>query len=40
MPFQEVLYASEPLWMNGEYLNNTAAVIGIRPIPTSFLVMP
>ena len=32
--------SSSLMWMNGEYLNNTAAVIGIRPIPTSFLVMP
>lgn len=32
--------SSSLMWMNGSYLNNTAAVIGIRPIPTSFLVMP
>ena len=32
--------SSSLMWMNGEYVNNTAAVIGIRPIPTSFLVMP
>ena len=32
--------SSSLMWMNGKYLNNTAAVIGVREIPTSFLVMP
>ena len=32
--------SSSLMWMDGEYLNNTAAVIGVREIPTSFLVMP
>ena len=32
--------SSSLMWLNGDYVNNTAAVIGIRPIPTSFLVMP
>ena len=32
--------SSSLMWMNGKYLNNTAAVIGVREIPTTFLVMP
>ena len=32
--------SSSLMWMNGEYLNNKAAVIGVRPIPDTFLVMP
>ncbi len=32
--------SSSLMWLNGDYVNNKAAVIGIRPIPTSFLVMP
>ena len=32
--------SSSLMWMKGEYLNNKAAVIGVREIPTSFLVMP
>ena len=32
--------SSSLMWMNGEYLNNKAAVIGVREIPTTFLVMP
>jgi len=32
--------SSSLMWMDGEYLNNTAAVIGVREIPTAFLVMP
>ncbi len=32
--------SSSLMWMDGKYLNNTAAVIGVREIPTSFLVMP
>ena len=27
------------MWFNGEYINNSASVIGIRPIPTSFIVL-
>ncbi len=32
--------SSSMLWYEGEYLNNTASVIGIRPVPTTFLVLP
>ena len=32
--------SSSLMWTNGEYLNNKAAVIGVREIPTTFLVMP
>ena len=32
--------SSSLMWMNGEYMNNKAAVIGVREIPTSFVVMP
>ncbi len=32
--------SSSLMWMDGKYLNNTAAVIGVRPVPTTFLVMP
>lgn len=32
--------SSSLLWLNGEYVNNTAAVVGVRTIPTCFLVMP
>ena len=32
--------SSSLMWMNGEYLNNKAAVIGVREIPDAFLVMP
>ncbi|MBQ7817857.1 MAG: phosphodiester glycosidase family protein [Oscillospiraceae bacterium] len=31
--------SSSMMWYNGEYVNNSASVIGIRPIPTSFLVL-
>ena len=31
--------SSSMMWYNGEYINNSASVIGIRPIPTSFLVL-
>lgn len=31
--------SSSLLWFNGEYVNNCASVIGIRPIPTSFVVL-
>lgn len=32
--------SSAMMWYEGNYLNNTASVIGIRPVPTTFLVMP
>lgn len=32
--------SSTMLWYNGEYVNNCASVIGIRPIPTAFVVLP
>ena len=32
--------SSTLMWYKGDYITNKAAVIGIRPIPTSFLVMP
>jgi len=32
--------SSSMMWYEGEYLNNTASVIGIRPVPTTFLVLP
>ena len=31
--------SSSVMWFNGGYINKTASVIGIRPVPTSFLVM-
>ena len=31
--------SSSLMWYNGEYINNSASVIGIRPIPTSFVVL-
>lgn len=31
--------SSSMMWYNGEYINNSASVIGIRPIPTSFVVL-
>ena len=31
--------SSSMMWVNGEYINNSASVIGIRPIPTSFIVL-
>ena len=31
--------SSSLLWFRGEYINNNASVIGIRPIPTSFVVL-
>lgn len=30
--------SSALLWYNGEYVNNKASVIGVRPIPTGFIV--
>ena len=32
--------SSSLMWMDGNYVNHTAAVIGVRTIPTTFLVMP
>ena len=31
--------SSSLMWYDGEYVNNCASVIGIRPVPTSFLVL-
>ena len=31
--------SSSMMWYRGSYLNKTASVIGIRPVPTSFLVL-
>ena len=31
--------SSSMMWYNGEYINNSASVIGIRPIPTSWIVL-
>ena len=31
--------SSTMMWYGDGYLNNTASVIGIRPIPTSFVVL-
>ena len=31
--------SSSMLWYQGKYINNSASVIGIRPIPTSFVVL-
>lgn len=32
--------SSTLMWYNGAYINNCASVIGIRPVPTTFLVLP
>ena len=32
--------SSSLMWYQGDYINNCASVIGIRPVPTTFLVMP
>ena len=32
--------SSSLLWYQGGYVNNCASVIGIRPVPTTFLVLP
>lgn len=32
--------SSSMMWYQGDYVNNCASMIGIRPVPTSFLVMP
>lgn len=31
--------SSSMMWYNGEYVNDCASVVGIRPVPTSFLVL-
>ncbi len=31
--------SSSLMWYGGDYVNNCASVIGIRPVPTTFLVM-
>ena len=31
--------SSSLLWYNGEYVNNKAHIVGIRNIPTSFVVL-
>ena len=31
--------SSSMMWVNGEYINNSASVIGIRPIPSGFVVL-
>jgi len=31
--------SSSMMWYKGEYINNCASVIGIRPVPTAFLVL-
>ena len=32
--------SSSLMYYNGQYINNCASVIGIRPVPTTFLVLP
>ncbi len=32
--------SSSMMWFEGDYVNNCASMIGIRPVPTTFLVMP
>ena len=32
--------SSSMMWFNGEYVNRSASLIGIRPVPTTFLVLP
>ena len=32
--------SSSLMWVNGEYVNNSASVIGIRDMPSSFVVLP
>ena len=31
--------SSTLMWYQGDYINNCASVVGIRPVPTTFLVM-
>ena len=32
--------SSSLMWFNGDYVNNKAMVIGVRPVPTTFIVLP
>lgn len=32
--------SSSVLWYEDRYVNNSSSIVGIRPVPTSFLVMP
>lgn len=32
--------SSSMMWFNGDYVNKSASLIGIRPVPTTFLVLP
>ena len=32
--------SSTLMWFKGDYINNCASVVGIRAVPTTFLVMP
>jgi len=32
--------SSSLMWFEGDYINNCASVVGIRPVPTTFLVLP
>ena len=32
--------SSTLMWYEGDYINNCASVIGIRPVPDTFLVLP
>lgn len=32
--------SSTMMWFQGDYINHCASVVGIRPVPTSFLVLP
>ena len=32
--------SSSMMWFNGEYVNRSASLIGIRPVPTTFLALP
>ncbi len=31
--------SSSLMWYDGGYVNNASAIVGVRPIPTSFLVL-
>ena len=31
--------SSSMMWYQGDYINNCASVVGIRPVPTTFLVL-
>ena len=31
--------SSSLMWYQGEYVNTSASVVGIRPVPTTFLVL-